>query len=36
MEAVLALYGAARFNMGPAQVGLIMGGMGILSVIQQG
>ena len=36
MEAVLALYGAARFGMGPAQVGLIMGGMGILSVIQQG
>lgn len=36
MEAVLALYGAARFGMGPAQVGFIMGGMGILSVIQQG
>jgi len=36
MEAVLALYGAARFSMGPAQVGFIMGGMGVLSVIQQG
>ncbi len=36
MEAVLALYGAARFGMGPAQVGFIMGGMGVLSVIQQG
>jgi DHA1 family multidrug resistance protein-like MFS transporter len=36
MEAVLALYGQQRFGMGPAQVGLLMGGMGILSVIQQG
>lgn len=36
MEAVLALFGKQRFNMGPAQVGLLMGGMGILSVIQQG
>ena len=36
MEAVLALYGQQRFGMGPAQVGLLMGAMGILSVIQQG
>jgi DHA1 family multidrug resistance protein-like MFS transporter len=36
MEAVLALYGAARFGIGPTQVGLIMGGMGVLAVIQQG
>ena len=36
MEAVLALYGKQRFGMGPSQVGLLMGAMGILSVIQQG
>ncbi|MBK8045693.1 MAG: MFS transporter [Anaerolineales bacterium] len=36
METVLALYGADRFNMGPAQVGFLMGAMGIVSVIQQG
>jgi DHA1 family multidrug resistance protein-like MFS transporter len=36
MEAVLALFGQQRFNMGPSQIGLLMGGMGVLSVIQQG
>ena len=36
METVLALYGQKLFSMGPAQVGLLMGAMGILVVIQQG
>ena len=36
MEAVLALYGQKLFSMGPMQVGLLMGAMGILAVIQQG
>ena len=36
MESVLALYGTARFVMGPAQIGLLMGALGIVSVIQQG
>jgi DHA1 family multidrug resistance protein-like MFS transporter len=36
IEAVLALYGQVRFGMGPAEVGFLMGGMGVLSVIQQG
>jgi DHA1 family multidrug resistance protein-like MFS transporter len=36
IEAVLALFGQQRFNMGPSQIGLLMGAMGILSVIQQG
>lgn len=36
METVLALYGQLVFAMGPAQVGLLMGAMGVLGVIQQG
>jgi len=36
METVLALYGQKVFAMGPAQVGLLMGAMGVLGVIQQG
>ena len=36
METVLALYGQQRFTMGPSTVGLLMGAMGLLSVIQQG
>lgn len=36
METVLALYGQKVFSMGPAQVGLLMGAMGVLGVIQQG
>ncbi len=36
MEAVLALYGKERFVMGPSQIGLLMGALGIISVIQQG
>ena len=36
LESVLGLYGKARFNFGPTELGLIMGGMGVLSVIQQG
>ena len=36
LEAVLGLYGKDRFAMGPADIGLLMGAMGILSVIQQG
>lgn len=36
MEVVLALFGQQRFGMGPAAIGMIMGGMGVLSVIQQG
>jgi hypothetical protein len=36
MEAVLALYGQKMFSMGPMQVGLLMGAMGIVVVIQQG
>jgi DHA1 family multidrug resistance protein-like MFS transporter len=36
MEAVLALYGAQKFGMGPADVGLLMGALGIMAVIMQG
>jgi MFS transporter, DHA1 family, multidrug resistance protein len=36
MEAVLALYGKQQFAMGPSEVGLLMGAMGVLAVIQQG
>lgn len=36
LESVLGLYGNQRFNLGPAEFGLLMGGMGILSVIMQG
>lgn len=36
MESVLALYGRERFTMGPSQIGLLMGALGIVSVIQQG
>ncbi len=36
MESVLSLYGQDRFQMGPADIGYIMGSMGILSVIGQG
>jgi MFS transporter, DHA1 family, multidrug resistance protein len=36
VEAILALYGNERFSLGPTEVGLLMGGMGILSVILQG
>ncbi len=36
LEGVLSLYGKDNFNMGPAQIGYIMGAMGILSVIEQG
>ena len=36
MEAVLALYGGKRFAMGPEDIGLLMGGLGLVSVIAQG
>jgi MFS transporter, DHA1 family, multidrug resistance protein len=36
MESVLALHGQEHFAMGPAEIGLLMGGLGVLSVIQQG
>ncbi len=36
MESVLALYGGKRFAMGPAEIGLLMGGLGLISVIGQG
>ena len=36
MESVLALYGQQHFQMGPSEVGLLMGALGLLSVIQQG
>jgi MFS transporter, DHA1 family, multidrug resistance protein len=36
MEAVLALYGAQQFGMGPADVGMLMGALGIMAVIMQG
>ncbi len=36
LEGVLSLYGQDNFNMGPTQIGYIMGAMGILSVIEQG
>lgn len=36
METVLALYGADKFGMGPADVGIVMGALGIMAVIMQG
>lgn len=36
LEGVLGLYGKQEFGLGPAAVGLLMGGMGVVSVIQQG
>jgi len=36
LESVLSLYGKEHFAMGPSAIGIIMGGMGILSVIEQG
>jgi DHA1 family multidrug resistance protein-like MFS transporter len=36
MESVLGLYAQDRFSVGPSQLGIWMGVMGVLSVIQQG
>jgi MFS transporter, DHA1 family, multidrug resistance protein len=36
VEGVLGLYGKQQFGMGPAGIGILMGAMGVLSVIQQG
>lgn len=36
LEGVMGLYGSKRFGMGPTELGLLMGAMGILSVIEQG
>lgn len=36
MESVLSLYGGQHFAMGPSEVGLLMGGLGLVSVIEQG
>ncbi len=36
MESVLALYGGNIIAMGPSDIGLLMGGMGLISVIEQG
>lgn len=36
MESVLGIYGKQRFAMDPAELGIMMGAIGILSVIQQG
>ena len=36
MEGVFSLYGKQQFNMGPSEIGIIMGAMGIISVIEQG
>jgi len=36
LESILGLFGKERFEMGPTQVGLVMGLIGVLSVIQQG
>ena len=36
LESVLGLFGKDRFEMGPADVGLVMGMIGVLSVVQQG
>ncbi|HZU86795.1 MAG TPA: MFS transporter, partial [Anaerolineaceae bacterium] len=36
MEAVLALYGKQQFSMGPSDVGFLMGGMGLMTILQQG
>lgn len=36
LEGVLPLYGKQQFVMNPADIGLVMGAMGLVSVIQQG
>ena len=36
MESVFSLYGGQHFSMGPSEVGLLMGGLGLVSVIEQG
>ena len=36
LESILGLFGKERFEMGPTQIGLVMGLIGVLSVIQQG
>jgi MFS transporter, DHA1 family, multidrug resistance protein len=36
MESVLGLYGKDAFNMGPADVGMLMGAIGLLTAFQQG
>jgi len=36
MESILGLYGTQSFAMAPSEIGLMMGGIGVLSVIQQG
>lgn len=36
IESILGIYGQQRFAMNPSDVGILMGGMGLLSVIQQG
>jgi DHA1 family multidrug resistance protein-like MFS transporter len=36
LEGVLGLYAKDQFSLGPERIGLLMGAMGILSVIQQG
>jgi DHA1 family multidrug resistance protein-like MFS transporter len=36
LEGVLGLYGKDQFNMGPAEIGLLMGALGVFGVIQQG
>ncbi|MRR30742.1 MFS transporter, partial [bacterium] len=36
MESVLSLYGKQQFQMGPSQIGLLMGAMGLVAVVQQG
>jgi len=36
IESVLALYGGKRFAMGPSEIGLLMGALGVVSVIGQG
>ena len=36
LESVLGLYAQDSYNMGPAEVGLLLGAIGILSVLQQG
>ncbi len=36
LEGVLGLYGKDQFRMGPADIGLLMGALGVLGVIQQG
>lgn len=36
MESVLGMYGKEQFLMGPSEIGLMMGAIGILAVVQQG